>query len=141
MLAKLVVYGCIGLLVETLFTGIKSALGGDKRARGHTYLWMLIVYAAGGIAIEEVRDLLIYSNMYLRGAVDVLIIFCIEYIAGATLKKILGIYVWKYTKTDSSEVAHRLSLGGHIRLDYAVYWYALAVAFDYYLPTILSRMA
>lgn len=129
LLRNILIFGVIGLLIEIMFTGIKSLAVGDWKAVGQTYLWMFPIYGVGGITLSLLRDSVrIASNRYANAALMALliyvpIIFGMEFLAGWTLLKVIGTVPWQYGPGT-------FTVMGLIRLDYAPFWFLLALLFE-----------
>jgi uncharacterized membrane protein len=111
--------------MEIVFTAASGAIGArDRSLRGETYLWMLPIYGAGGMLLEELeRRLTPHVPQPLRAVVYVGAIYSIEYGSGFALRRLLGVCPWDYRDNG-------LNMDGLIRLDYAPYWLAAALAFE-----------
>lgn len=115
-------YGCIGVLIENLFTGLHTLIfQKNLRATTQSYLWMWFIYGIAGLGLG-------YINRGLTGFLFVLVavayIYTIEFGSGWLLKKLLGRCPWEYGAT-------RFSIMGLIRLDYIPFWLVLAVGFNH----------
>lgn len=119
-----VIYGLVGLLAETLWTGFNSALSGDKNLRCNTYLWMFFIYGLG-VFLEPVHELIRPVSWILRGLIWAALIFGIEFATGFALKSSIGTCPWNYDGTSA------LSIKGYIRLDYLPVWFCLGLGFEY----------
>lgn len=130
----LVVWGCLGLLIEVFFTGIKSLASGKSNAESKTYLWMILVYGSGGYILELIYN----TNIHIlyRAFISTIAIYVVEYLWGFIFEKTLGECIWKYT--DDSGRIHPLSIHGYVRLDYFVLWLILSVAFQLHYNTLQS---
>lgn len=122
LLEKLVVYGCLGLLIEVFFTGIGSLIRRHWDAAGKTYLWMLPIYGFTALMLEGLSEALPWP-FYLKAFAYVPIIYGIEAVSGWTIRHIIGRIPWDYGSS-------RLSPMGLINLRYAPFWLLLAMAFD-----------
>lgn len=137
LLQRLIAFGCLGILVEVLFTGVHSLLiKKDLRAPSRTYLWMMPIYGLGGAVLEYANEINASSSIWWRGWISTLLIFMIEFLCGGLLQILIGKCPWKYLDPINENVVHKLSVMGLIRIDYAPYWYILAVLFDYSSGTI-----
>jgi len=125
MLRRFLGYGLAGWCVEVAFTGVSGAfIPGGRTLRAQTYLWMLPIYGAGGIALDHVhvRLSLRGTPRWQRALVYMAAIYGIEF-ASAELLHRLGVGVpWKYQRG--------LNLRGYVRLDYAPFWYACGLLFE-----------
>jgi len=119
---KFLVYGCAGWVLEVLFTGTKAALSRDKKLAARTYLWMHPIYGAAALALEALHSRLARRSRLTRAAASLGVIYATEYASGAALRRVLGDAPWRYREG--------LHLHGLVRLDYAPFWLAAAVAFE-----------
>lgn len=129
-ISRLVVYGCVGLLIEVFFTGIHSIIFMKNRnAICRTSLWMIPIYGFGALALGWLRSAI--SNSLVFIPVAVLFIFKAEFISGWMLRKI-RIQAWDYSHA-------KFGIMGLIRLDYLPFWFMVAVAYDV-LADYVSRI-
>jgi len=144
---RFIAFASLGLLVEVLFTGAHSFLVlKNKSAQAKTYLWMIPIYGIGGILLQINRDVLVSIGvpLLLRAVVHVVIIYIIEFLSGLSLHYLIGKCPWKYVVSDTREEIHRFSIMGFVRVDYALFWYILALFFDGYsnrISDIIDRMS
>lgn len=122
LLEKLLVYGCLGVLIEFFFTSIGALLRRNWSATGQSYLWMLPIYGFTALALEAISHALVWP-FYLKGLVYVPIIYGMEAVSGWTIYKIIGVIPWDYRRS-------RWTPMGLINLKYAPFWLVLAMAFD-----------
>lgn len=122
LLEKLLVYGCLGVIIEFFFTGIHSLIIGNWKATGYSYLWMCPIYGFAALALEGVSRALPWP-FYLKALLYVPIIYGIEGLSGWTLQKLIGCIPWDYKKSFWTPM-------GLINLKYAPFWLVLAMAFD-----------
>ena len=125
ILKHFVIYGCFGLFIETVWTGLGSALSGDKKLKCYTYLWMFPIYGMG-ILLEPVHEFIRGFLWIYRGFIWAAVIFIIEYATGCILKLIIGGCPWDYD--GDGEVA--ASVKGIIRLDYLPVWFCVGLMFE-----------
>jgi uncharacterized membrane protein len=118
-------YGLAGWCIEVLFTGVSDAIRKhDHSLRGETYLWMFPIYGAGGVLLEQIqRGLSPDLPRPLRAVAYVGGIYLTEYTTGLLLRKILGACPWDYQDRG-------INVHGLVRLDFAPFWYACALAFE-----------
>jgi len=111
-LEKIVIYGCLGLVVEVFFTAISEP---TIILEGHTYLWMVPVWACGLYALEHVGRIMkkypLRCPWWVRGFVYVIVCFTVEFFWGVFFLLTLKVIPWDYSAAD-------LSVLGAIRLDY-----------------------
>ena len=118
-------YGFLGWGLEVTFTSLSDSLWlRDRRMKGHSYLWMLPIYGAGGMALETLHDRLASRGVprWRRSLAYMLAIYSVEYGSGALLNRLLGDVPWRYRRG--------LNLSGYVRLDYAPFWYACGWLFE-----------
>ena len=123
MLARFLLYGAMGWIVEIVWTGMGSILRRDPRLTAKTYLWMFPVYGGGALLFERIYQVIAAQPWALRGLVWTGAAFAVEYIAGWLLRKAVGECPWDYSGTP-------FSVRGLIRLDYAPAWFALGLFFE-----------
>lgn len=125
MFRRFLAYGFVGWAVEMTFTGLgDSKWLRDLRLRGHSYLWMLPIYGAGGLLLERLHDRLAAravprwgrSLAYMGG------IYGVEYGSAALLNRAIGDVPWRYVDG--------INVRGYVRLDYAPFWYACGWLFE-----------
>ena len=122
MKRRFVIYGLVGLVAETLFTGLGSLLKGDLTMRAWTYIWMLPIYGLM-ILIEPVHDRIRDLPVVFRGGVYTIIIFGIEYTTGWSLRELIGRCPWDYgTGT--------YSIDGLIKLSFIPVWFIGGLIFE-----------
>jgi uncharacterized membrane protein len=124
VLAKFLIYGCIGLVAEVCFTGVSAAIfDRDRSATGKTYLWMHPIYGATMLGLEWLGGQLAFLPWAVRGLVYVAVIYAVEFSSGWLLRTLLGRCPWDYGRRG-------LNIKGLVRLDYAPVWYLAAVLFE-----------
>ena len=123
---RFVIYGCFGLLMETIWTGVNSAVRGDKNLKCVTYLWMFPIYGMG-ILLEPVHEFIRGFLWVYRGFLWAVIIFVIEYAAGSLLKLTIGNCPWNYNS--NGEVI--TSVKGIIRIDFLPLWFGVGLLFEH----------
>jgi uncharacterized membrane protein len=122
MAKRFLIYGAAGLLLEILWTSIGSAIRGDVRLVGRTYLWMFLIYGLA-VAFEPVHRWIRHWPTPIRGLIWVALIFFLEYGAGAFIRLISGRCPWDYSGSP-------WNIGGLIRLDYAPAWFIAGLIFE-----------
>lgn len=122
-LAKLAAYGCIGWVIEILFTGFYSLLvQKNKSAVAVSYLWMGPIYGLAGIVLELVQDSLPWP-WYLKPLVYLPLIYGIEGVSGWAIRKVTGRCPWEYPASKWAPL-------GLIHLGYSPFWLLLGFLFD-----------
>ncbi|MDC0716796.1 putative ABC transporter permease [Nannocystis bainbridge] len=140
-MVRLVVYGAFGWCMEILWTasyalvtGVRGDLGGDSgqlklsreqrlRLLGHTYVWMFPLYGAGGLLFEPIHEAIRGWPWLGRGALWMVLIFVVEYVAGAALCRLTGRCPWDYSYS-------RYHLHGLIRFDYMPVWFLFGLVLE-----------
>ena len=125
ILIRFIIYGCVGLFMETVWTGLGSAIKGDKNLKCNTYLWMFPIYGMG-IVLEPVHEFIRGFLWIYRGFIWAAIIFSIEFATGFILKQTLGNCPWNY----DGNGAVLTSIKGFIRLDYLPVWFSVGLLFE-----------
>lgn len=120
-IARVLVYGCIGLLLEFFFTGIHSVVVlRSRNAICRSSLWMVPIYGLGAEGMGFLRIFLTEPYLFIPAAV--LFIFAVEYASGRILR-LAGVTVWDYSHS-------RFSLHGLVRADYLPFWLMVAIGYD-----------
>lgn len=125
MLRRFLGYGFLGWAIEVSFTSISDSIWmRDRRLRGHSYLWMLPIYGAGGMALEALHERLATRGVerWARALAYTLAIYGFEYGSATLLNRLTGDVPWRYQRG--------LNLSGYVRLDYAPFWYACGWLFE-----------
>jgi len=125
ILKHFVIYGCLGLFIETVWTGLGSAVRGDKNMKCRTYLWMFFIYGMG-VFLEPAHEFIRGFFWIYRGFIWAAIIFAIEYATGSILKFTIGNCPWNY----DSEGEVLTSVKGIIRIDYLPVWFCVGLLFE-----------
>ena len=114
---RVIIYAVFGWAIEVFFTGVSSAISGDVKTTGHTYLWMLCVWGFGSLVFEKAVSFLRHHNikLFYRIVMYAFGIMTFELIAGVIIQFITGIIPWDYSSSGTSP-------GGYVRLDYLPFW-------------------
>lgn len=129
---RFLLYGCLGWVVEIVFTGVGSVMLRDWNLTGHTYLWMFPIYAVAAFGMEVIHDELRGKHWLLRGLAYTWFIFAVEYSSGWLLLQLLGACPWEYPAASPN-------LDGLIRWDFAPAWMAVALAFEQVHDRVMPR--
>ena len=126
-------YVGMGVTGEVIYTALKALIQKrDLRLQGYTQLWVMPLYALGGIFIfEKLVLLMIGWSIALRFLVYALAIFGIEYLAGFMAKQLTGQCPWEYKG--------KRNIHGYINLPHLPFWGAVGLLFELmhnYLVTI-----
>ena len=112
MLLRFFLYGLIGWCGEVIWTALYDGISGTARPagdavarrtlttserwrlEGRTYLWMLPIYGSSAFLFEPAHEALHGLPWLARGAIYMLGIFAVEYVAGWILKRATGRCPW-----------------------------------------------
>lgn len=140
---KLLLYGCMGMVIEVFFTSIASLIQKNWKATGCTYLWMVPIYGLTSLGLEWASDS-IHWPFYLKAFVYLPVFFIAEALGGwgiqaltALLQRLFGgsgggTIPWDYGKSHWTPM-------GLVNFKYTPFWLALAMGFDP-LSAILRRV-
>jgi uncharacterized membrane protein len=122
MKTRFIIYGLIGLVAETFFTGFGSLLKGDLTMRAWTYIWMFPIYGLM-ILLEPVHNSMRDLPVVLRGGIYTILIFAIEYSTGWILRELIGRCPWNYGTRPNS-------VDGLINLYFIPVWFFGGLIFE-----------
>ena len=125
MVRRFLAYGFLGWALEVGFTGLTDSFClRDRRLRGHSYLWMLPIYDAGGLFLERLHDRLSGKGVprWARSLAYMAGIYGLEFGSASLLNRAIGDVPWRYRKG--------INLHGYVRLDYAPFWYGCGWLFE-----------
>lgn len=122
MKTRFIIYGLVGWVAETLFTGLGSLLKGDLTMHAWTYIWMFPIYGLM-ILLEPVHDRIRNLPVVFRGGVYTVIIFGIEYLTGWILRELIGRCPWDYGTGP-------YIIDGLINLSFIPVWFIGGLAFE-----------
>lgn len=122
MRIRFIIYGLVGWVAETLFTGLGSLLSGDLTMRAWTYIWMFPIYGLM-ILLEPLHDHIRKLPVVLRGGVYTIIIFGIEYSTGLIIRGLIGQCPWDYGTGP-------YSVDGLITLRFIPVWFVGGLLFE-----------
>ena len=116
----------VGTSCEVVFTALSHYIQKkDKRFKGHTYLWMIPVYASIYPIYRLVYPKVKKFNALIRYLIYVSMIYGIEYTSGKLLQKLIGHAPWeKYYR------GKKYAVDNLIRLDYIPIWCTAAIIFE-----------
>ena len=121
-------YGLLGWAAEVAFTAVERTLHAgsrDWRLQGHSYLWMLPIYALIPFLFEPLHDVARARPVWQRAAAYAAGITTVEYLTGMGMRRLVGVVPWDYTGRS------RFALpGGAVRLDYLPLWAAAGLALE-----------
>lgn len=115
------IYGLFGWGMEVAFTGLGSAMRGNLRLEGHTYLWMFPIYGLA-VFLEPLHHAMRPWPWYVRGLAWVLVIWVLEYATGAAIRALVGSSPWIYREGWQVDEL--------IRLDMAPLWFIVGLFFE-----------
>ncbi len=122
LLLEALLFGILGLLVEDVFTGIRSFFQGDRRGTTKSYLYMPLVWGVGGLLFRLLEPGVAAVPFWAgRILLWMLLIYVMEALSGTLLKKVLGVVPWDYSAQEGS------ALGGTINIWYSPFWAGLAI--------------
>ena len=127
MLTRFILYGLLGWCVEVFWSAIEESwLRGkrDWRLKGQSYLWSFPLYGHGRFPVRAVARR--GAQPAVGGAWNdhVACIWLVEYAAGWTLRRSLGVCPWDYTTC-------RHHLRGLISWDYLPIWFVFGLILEY----------
>lgn len=122
MKTRFIVYGLIGWIVETLWTGLGSLLSGNLTMYAWTYIWMFPIYGLM-VFLEPVHNRIRHLPLLIRGITYTVLIFGIEYSTGWILSILIGKCPWNYGNGP-------YSIGGIITLAYIPVWFLGGLIFE-----------
>lgn len=132
MKTRFIIYGLVGWVTETLFTGLDSLLKGDLTMRAWTYIWMFPIYGLM-ILLEPVHDLIRKWPVVLRGGVYTIMIFGIEYTTGWIIRELIGKCPWDYG-------IGPYSIDGLITLRFIPVWFVGGLLFEKLNDLLATRI-
>jgi hypothetical protein len=132
---RLLFYACLGVTAEVVFTALAARAGvvltpdldepdarRSWRLKGHSFVWMVPIYAVGLLAFEVLHDLLRAEPWLVRGLAYVAVLYAIELAAGLLLVRATGAHVWRWIG--------RGAIGGHVHLAMAPLWFVTLLALE-----------
>jgi uncharacterized membrane protein len=125
---RFLVYGLAGWAVDSLFAWLHT------RRRRPSSLLDVPVYGLAQPLFEPLHDRLRGSPLVLRGAVYGVGILGVEYASSRAFHRLLGSAPWDYGNA-------RLSIGGHVRLDYLPLWGAFGLCLERLHDALLGSVA
>lgn len=131
MRTRFIIYGLVGWVAETIFTGLDSLLKGDLTMKASTYIWMFPIYGFM-LLLEPVHDLIKKWPVILRGGVYTIIIFGIEFTTGWMIREFIGKCPWDYG-------IEPYSIDGLITLRFIPVWFIGGLLFEKLHNMLTSR--
>lgn len=128
---RFIVFGVVGIFGEVVFTSLLNLVRDRSfRLKGFSFLWMFPIYGVIAFIFEPVHNVIGGQGWFFRGLSYMLIIYGIEYAAGALLKKIAGGPVWHYKG--------RYQLHGHINFFFAPLWFFVGLLVERYYGDVMQ---
>jgi len=123
-LARFILFGLLGMLLEVFFTATFELIDGNMNMHGRTSPWMLPIYGLLGIVLVPVARPLINRGVPLpvRAFIYMLGIFLVEYVTGI-IYTAFGLVIWDYSDLP-------LNVHGQITLLYAPFWFVLGLVVE-----------
>jgi uncharacterized membrane protein len=122
MKTRFLIYGLIGWVAETIYTGFGSLLKGDLTMRAWTYIWMFPIYGLM-ILLEPIHDRIRNLPIAVRGGIYTVLIFGIEYATGWILRELIGKCPWNYG-------VGPYTIDGLINLSFIPVWFIGGLIFE-----------
>ena len=121
---RALIYMMVGITGEIIFTAIKALiLKRDLRLQGYTQLWVMPMYALGGVLIfENLHFAMAGWFIGIRALVYAFVIFAMEFLVGFLGEKLTGECPWKYEG--------RWNVLGYIDLIKLPFWGAAGIGFE-----------
>ncbi len=114
-------FAALGVTTEVVFTALTDFINnqplcgkGRYVLAGHTYVWMIFIYAAIPIIGHYVIERVLRYPLLLRLLFYTLLVYLVEFSSGFVLQQLTGRCPWQYTSG--------WHIMGLIRLDYAPAW-------------------
>lgn len=117
MFLKAVLFACVGVTMEVVFTAIVDHRRGDVRLKGFSYIWMLPIYALVPVFLAVLHPPLQGLLLPARLAIYTAILLAMEYATGWILQAATGSCPW-----EAEYRGKRWAVHGLMRLDYAPAW-------------------
>ncbi len=134
LLQKLIFLGCIGVLIENVFTGIWSLLQRNWKLTSSSYLWMFPIYGFTGLLLDVIR-IYVPWPWYLKAFIYLPIIYGAEALSGLLIVAATAGLQWAFSGHGGGEVPWQYKKSswsplGLINLKYSPFWLALAFGFE-----------
>lgn len=127
MLTRFLLYGFLGWCVEVFWSATEQTIlrgKWDWRLKGQSYLWSFPIYGATVFLFEPLHEAVRHLPWMARGLIYVAGIWAVEYAAGWTLRRSVGVCPWDYT-----DCHHHLQ--GLISWDYLPLWFIFGFILEY----------
>lgn len=116
----------LGMALEVVFTAFAEFRSApDWRLKGHTYVWMVPIYALIYPLLCVLYPRLAGVPFPLRGVLYTAMIYAVEYSSGWVLRRTTGNCPWEDGYLKSPWGVH-----GLVRLDYAPFWFAASLLYE-----------
>lgn len=120
------IFASLGITVEVVFTAIQTlSFGANSTLEGHSYMWMLPIYAMIPLLLWAFEDKIIRFKIFVRLPLYVLLIYAVEYSYGTFLRALIGVCPWEKMYLVSS-----WNVDGLIRLDLFPLWALAGYCFE-----------
>ena len=135
---RMLFYAMGGVFAEVIFTSFKTLYyHQDFMLHGNTQLWVIIIYALGGLLFEQVHHQI--NSTTVRVSMYLLLVYILEYTAGWILLQLLGECPWHYYEPGN--------IHGLVQLRYIPSWLLFVIiankgiyyALNYDLVRVRSR--
>jgi uncharacterized membrane protein len=130
LLIQFIIFGCIGLIAENIYTAIKGLwYSRDIIARGNVSLWMFPLYGLVAILLPVIEPYVSEWSWPIRGVAYLLGIWSVEYIAAEIFKRLLRKPIWQYSG--------RFSIHGNVNLLHAPFFFAFGLILEWLYPRVV----
>ena len=111
-------YFMSGVFTEVIFTSLKTLYyHQDFMLHGNTQLWVIFIYAFGGLLFEKVHSSV--ASSLVRIGIYFTLVYILEYTVGWFLLLVLGKCPWHYEEPGN--------VHGLVQLAYAPLWFLFAI--------------
>ncbi|MDO5520276.1 MAG: hypothetical protein Q4G58_07285 [bacterium] len=122
LFVNFIICGCVGWCFECFFSGLNAIIQHkDAKLVCHSSVWMFPIYGLAAF-ISPISKRMRHLNIWLRGGIYTIGIFCVEFLSGLLLKK-YKCCPWDYSNA-------KCNLLGVIRLDYAPLWFIVGLLYE-----------
>lgn len=131
-LVRGIAYICLFVTIEVVYTAIKALIKKhDFRLKGNTQVWVMPLYALGGLYIfEPTYNLLIQNSVLLRFCVYGILILTIEFVSGFIFTKLVGRCPWEYR--------YKYNIKGLIYPFYFPLWGGVGILFEHFYRFLIA---
>lgn len=107
--------------MEILWTGLHALRSRNLKLTGNSSLWMFPIYGSAAF-LTPVMEKMKKKNIFCRGFLYMIFIFCGEYVSGRLLRS-HDLCPWDYSKSP-------WQYQSVIRLDYAPVWFLVGLLYE-----------